>query len=106
MDNTDIIERLARAESKIDNAIADIKLNRELAISTKEIATELKYMREEQNKMNEEQNKMNDRLKKIEEKPLKDYEEAKNQIKKMVIAFFGGIILTALGLSLGLNKFM
>ena len=99
MDNTDIIERLARAESKIDNAIADIKLNRELAISTKEIATELKYMREEQNKMNE-------RLKKIEEKPLKDYEEAKNQIKKMVIAFFGGILLTALGLSLGLNKFM
>lgn len=99
MDSTDIIERLARAESKIDNAIADIKLNRELAISTKEIATELKYMREEQNKMN-------DRLKKIEEKPLKDYEEAKNQIKKMVIAFFGGIILTALGLSLGLNKFM
>lgn len=99
MDNTDIIERLARAESKIDNAIADIKLNRELAISTKEIATELKYMREEQNKMN-------DRLKKIEEKPLKDYEEAKNQIKKMVIAFFGGIILTALGISLGLNKFM
>ena len=99
MDSTDIIERLARAESKIDNAIADIKLNRELAISTKEIATELKYMREEQNKMNE-------RLKKIEEKPLKDYEEAKNQIKKMVIAFFGGILLTALGLSLGLNKFM
>lgn len=99
MENTEIIERLARAESKIDNAIADIKLNRELAISTKEIATELKYMREEQNKMN-------DRLKKIEEKPLKDYEEAKNQIKKMVIAFFGGIILTALGLSLGLNKFM
>lgn len=99
MENTELIERLARAESKIDNALADIKLNRELAISTKEIATELKYMREEQNKMN-------DRLKKIEEKPLKDYEEAKNQIKKMVIAFFGGILLTALGLSLGLNKFM
>lgn len=99
MENTELIERLARAESKIDNALVDIKLNRELAISTKEIATELKYMREEQNKMN-------DRLKKIEEKPLKDYEEAKNQIKKMVIAFFGGILLTALGLSLGLNKFM
>lgn len=99
MDNTDIIERLARAESKIDNAIADIKLNRELAISTKEIATELKYMREEQNKMNE-------RLKKIEEKPLKDYEDTKAQVKKMVVAFFGGIILTALGFALGLNKFM
>lgn len=95
MDNTDIIERLTRAESKIDNAIADIKLNRELAISTKEIATELKYMREEQNKMNE-------RLKKIEEKPLKDYEDTKDQVKKIVVAFLVGIILTALGL----NKFM
>ena len=99
MDNTDIIERLAKVESKVENAINEIHVNKELAFSVKEIATELKYMREEQNKMN-------DRLKKIEEKPLKDYEEAKNQIKKMVIAFFGGILLTALGLSLGLNKFM
>lgn len=99
MDNTDIIERLAKVELKVENAINEIKVNKELAISVKEIATELKYMREDQNKMN-------DRLKKIEEKPLKDYEEAKNQIKKMVIAFFGGILLTALGLSLGLNKFM
>lgn len=99
MDNTDIIERLAKVELKVENAINEIKVNKELAISVKEIATELKYMREEQNKMN-------DRLKKIEEKPLKDYEDTKAQIKKMVVAFFGGIILTALGFALGLNKFM
>ena len=99
MDNTDIIERLAKVELKVENAINEIKVNKELAISVKEIATELKYMREEQNKMN-------DRLKKIEDKPLKDYEDTKAQIKKMVVAFFGGIILTALGFALGLNKFM
>ena len=99
MDNTDIIERLAKVELKVENAINEIKVNKELAISVKEIATELKYMREEQNKMN-------DRLKVIEDKPLKDYEDTKAQIKKMVVAFFGGIILTALGFALGLNKFM
>lgn len=99
MDNTDIIERLAKVELKVENAINEIKVNKELAISVKEIATELKYMREDQNKMN-------DRLKKIEDKPLKDYEDTKAQIKKMVVAFFGGIILTALGFALGLNKFM
>lgn len=99
MDNTDIIERLAKVELKVENAINEIKVNKELAISVKEIATELKYMREEQNKMN-------DRLKVIENKPLKDYEDTKAQIKKMVVAFFGGIILTALGFALGLNKFM
>lgn len=106
MDNTDIIERLAKVELKVENAINEIHVNKELAISVKEIATELKYMREEQNKMNEEQNKMNDRLKKIEDKPIKDYEDTKAQIKKMIVAFFGGIILTALGFALGLNKFM
>lgn len=99
MENTDIIERLAKVELKVENAINEIKVNKELAISVKEIATELKYMREEQNKMN-------DRLKVIENKPLKDYEDTKAQIKKMVVAFFGGIILTALGFALGLNKFM
>ena len=99
MDNTDIIERLAKVELKVENAINEIKVNKELAISVKEIATELKYMREDQNNMN-------DRLKKIEDKPLKDYEDTKAQIKKMVVAFFGGIILTALGFALGLNKFM
>lgn len=99
MDNTDIIERLAKVELKVENAINEIKVNKELAISVKEIATELKYMREEQNKMN-------DRLKIIENKPLKEYEDTKAQIKKMVVAFFGGIILTALGFALGLNKFM
>ena len=81
MENTELIERLARAESKIDNALADIKLNRELAISTKEIATELKYMREEQNKMN-------DRLKKIEEKPLKYYEEYRQLHKVNICASY------------------
>lgn len=99
MDNTDIIERLAKVELKVENAINEIQVNKELAISVKEIATELKYMREEQNKMN-------DRLKKIEDKPIKDYEDTKAQIKKMIVAFFGGIILTALGFALGLNKFM
>ena len=56
--------------------------------------------------MREEQNKMNDRLKIIENKPLKEYEDTKSQIKKQIIAFVGGIILTALGLALGLKKFM
>lgn len=48
MENTEIIERLAKAEEKIDNAISEIKNIRELTFSVKEIATELKYMREEQ----------------------------------------------------------
>lgn len=99
MENTEIIERLAKAEEKIDNAISEIKNIRELTFSVKEIATELKYMREEQNKMN-------DRLKIIENKPLKEYEDTKSQIKNQIIAFVGGIILTALGLALGLKKFM
>lgn len=95
----EIIERLAKAEQKLDNITSEIKSNRELTIAVKEIATEMKYMREEQNKMNE-------RLKAIEDKPLKEYEDTKKQVKKQVIAFIGGIVLTALGFALGLSKFM
>ena len=45
-------------------------------------------------------------LKEMKEKPLKEYEETKSQVKKLVISFFGGVILTALGFALGLSKFM
>ena len=99
MDDTDIRERLAKAEQRLDNITSEIKSNRELTIAVKEIATEMKYMREEQNKMNE-------RLKAIEDKPLKEYEDTKKEIKKQIIAFAAGIIFTALGFALGLSKFM
>ena len=56
--------------------------------------------------MREDQNKMNERLKIIEEKPIKDYEDTKKQVKKQVISFVTGIILTAIAFALGLSKFM
>lgn len=99
MQDSEIIERIAKAEQRLDNISNEIKSNRELTIAVKEIATEMKYMREEQNKMNE-------RLKAIEDKPLKEYEDTKQQIRKQVIAFATGILLTAIGFALGLNKFM
>ena len=49
---------------------------------------------------------MNERLKIIEEKPIKDYEDTKKQVKKQVISFVTGIILTAIAFALGLSKFM
>jgi len=49
---------------------------------------------------------MNERLKIIEEKPAKEYEETKKQIKSKVVSFFVGIILTAIAFILGLSKFV
>lgn len=89
MDNTDIIERLAKVELKVENAINEIHVNKELALSVKEIATELKYMREEQNKMNE-------RLKKIEEKPAKNWETIIKTILTTVVSALVGAGLTLL----------
>lgn len=106
MENTEFIERLVETEQRsksnskrIDEVEAEVKENRELTVAVKEIATEMKHMREEQNKMNE-------RLKIIEEKPVKEYEETKSQVKKQVISFFVGIILTAIAFALGFSKFM
>lgn len=106
MENTELIERLVETEQRsksnskrIDEIETEVKENRELTVAVKEIATEMKHMREEQNKMNE-------RLKIIEEKPIKDYEDTKKQVKGKIISFVTGIVLTAIAFALGLSKFM
>ena len=87
------------AHHRLDKLEEDVGEIKELTIAVKEIAMETKANREDLNKMNE-------RLKIIEEKPIKDYEETKKQVKKQVISFVTGIILTAIAFALGLNKFM
>ena len=106
MQDTELIEKVAHLEEReksntkrINEIESEVKENRELTIAVKEIATEMKHLREEQNKMNE-------RLKIIEEKPIKDYEDTKKQVKGKVISFITGIVLTAIAFSLGLSKFM
>ena len=106
MQDTELIEKVAHLEEReksntkrINEIETEVKENRELTIAVKEIATEIKHIREEQNKMNE-------RLKIIEEKPIKDYEDTKKQVKGKVISFVTGIVLTAIAFALGLSKFM
>lgn len=106
MQETEIIEKVAHLEEReksntkridvVENKVENIY---DLTLSVREIATEMKAMREDQNKMNE-------RLKIIEEKPMQDYEETKKQVKKQVISFVTGIILSAIAFFFGLSKFM
>ena len=106
MQDTELIEKVAHLEEReksntkridvVENKVENIY---DLTLSVREIATEMKAMREDQNKMNE-------RLKIIEEKPAKEYEETKKQIKSKVVSFFVGIILTAIAFILGLSKFV
>lgn len=106
MDNQDILERVVRVEQsdksahhRLDEIEQEIKENRELTVAVKEIATEMKYLREEQSNMN-------DRLKVIEEKPAKEYERTKQDIRKQVITFILGIILCFIAIKLGLGDFI
>ena len=106
MENVNIIEKVAHIEEReksntrridvIENKVENIY---ELTMSVKEIATEMKAMREDVSKMD-------NRLNILEEKPLKEYEETKSQIRKQVVSFFVGIILTVIAFALGLNKFI
>ena len=103
---TEIIEKVAHIEERaksntkrLDEVEQEVKENRELTVAVKEIATEMKHLREEQSSMNE-------RLKIIEEKPLKEYESTKHDIKKQVITFILGIILCFIAMKLGLGKFL
>lgn len=106
MENTEIIEKIIHIEERgksnskrIDTLENKVENIYELTMSVKEIATEMKAMREDVNKMDS-------RLSELEEKPLKEYENTKSQIKKQVISFFIGIGLTAIAFMLGLSKFM
>ena len=99
MDNhiEELIEFKERCKSntkRINELEEEVKENRELTIAVKEIATEMRHLREDQANMN-------DRLKVIEEKPLKDYEETKKEIRKNIISFVSGVILTAITIGLG-----
>ena len=99
MDNhvEELIEFKERCKSntkRLDELEEEVKENRELTIAVKEIATEMRHLREDQANMN-------DRLKVIEEKPLKDYEETKKEIRKNIISFVSGVILTAITIGLG-----
>ncbi len=106
MENTEFIEKLIATEERaksntkrINEIEQEVKENRELTVAVKEIATEMKHLREEQSNMN-------DRLKIIEEKPLKEYENTKHDIKKQIISFILGIILCIFAIKLGLGKFI
>ena len=106
MQEAEIIERLVATEEgrksntkRIDTIEKKVENIYELTASVKAIAIELKAMREDFNDVN-------DRLKIIEEKPVKQYEETKSQIKKQVVSFFIGIVLAIIAFKLGLNKFM
>ena len=97
MNKRELIEKVAHLEEReksntkridvVENKVENIY---DLTLSVREIATEMKAMREDQNKMNE-------RLKIIEEKPIKDYEDTKKQVKGKVISFVTGIIFCFLG---------
>ena len=106
MQDTELIEKVAHLEEReksntkridaVENKVENIY---DLTLSVREIATEMKATRQDQNKMN-------DRLKIIEEKPLKDYKDTKKQVKKQVVSFITGIVLTAIAFLFGLQKFM
>lgn len=96
IENNQSVKSAHHRLDKLEDDIGEIK---ELTIAVKEIAMEMKAMREDQNKINE-------RLKIIEEKPIKDYEDTKKQVKGKVISFITGIVLTAIAFLFGLQKFM
>lgn len=100
------IERLITTEDRsksntkrLDEVEQEVKENRELTVAVKEIATEIKHLREEQSSMNE-------RLKIIEEKPFKEYESTKHDVKKQIVTFILGIILCFIAMKLGLGNFI
>ncbi|MGN1270634.1 MAG: hypothetical protein ACI4UX_01385 [Clostridia bacterium] len=91
--------RIDRMEKLLDEIRADVKSTNSIAISVEKIATEMKEMRVDVNKVDE-------RLTIIEQKPMKEYEESRKDVKKQVRSFIIGIILAFLAFKLGLNKFI
>lgn len=49
---------------------------------------------------------MKDDLKEMKEKPLKDYEDSKKQVRNTVLAFCIGIVCTFIAIKLGLGQYL
>ncbi len=93
MEDTELREKVAHLEEReksnthrIDNLEEKVEDIHELASSTKLLASEVKAMREDVSDMNS-------RLKILEEKPLREYEDTKKQVKSHVISYITNIIL-------------
>lgn len=106
MGDTELREKVAHLEEReksnthrIDNLEEKVEDIHELASSVKLLASETKAMREDVNDMN-------DRLQQLEEKPLKEYENTKKDIKKQVISFAIGLILCYFAMKLGLGNYI
>lgn len=106
MENAELIEKVAHLEEReksntkrIDNLEIKVEDIHELASSVRLLASETKAMREDVNDMNS-------RLKVVEEKPVKEYENTKHDIKKQIIGFVLGVILCFIAMKLGLGKFL
>lgn len=106
MEDSELREKVAHIEERaksnthrIDNLEDKVEDIHELASSVKLLASETKAMREDVNEMNE-------RLKQLEEKPVKEYEATKKDIKKQVLTFIIGIALCYIAMKLGVDKFI
>ena len=95
-----LVETEQRSKSnshRIDNLEEKVEDIHELATSTKLLASETKAMREDINDMLK-------RVKQLEDKPVREYEETRKQVKSHVISYICNIVLAALAIRIRIIK--
>lgn len=97
MEEKELIERLVEVEQRsksntkrIDEHDSKLEDIHDLTYAVKELANETKLMREDVNSLS-------NRVANIESEPVENYKNTKKEIKKQIIAFIVGAILTAIG---------
>lgn len=106
MEESKIIERLVANEERAKSNTKRIDSLEDKVENIHEIVSSVKILASETKAMREDVNKIDTRLKNVEEKPAKEYEDTKKQLKTKAISFFAGIILTYIALKFGLGNFI
>ena len=101
MDNIEIIERLAKVEQSEKSAHHRLDEHETKINELTNVYIALTKVNDKVTNVENDVVEIKSDLKEIKEKPLKEYEETKKEIKKNVISFVCGVVLTAITIGLG-----
>lgn len=106
MENTELIEKVAHLEEREKSNTKRINEHDEQIKELNNVYLALTKVDDKVTNVESDVSEIKQDLKDIKEKPIKEYENTKYDVKKQVISFVIGIILTFLAFKLGLTNFL
>lgn len=106
MQEKELIERLVQNEQRSKSNTKRLDEHEEQIKELSNVYIALTKVDDKVSNVENDVSEMKKDLKDIKEKPIKEYENTKHDVKKQIISFVLGIVLMFLAFKLGLDKFL